>query len=44
MLDREIDEVGVDEHVVGRAKLSVVGEEKPNFLLLELLDADVIQQ
>lgn len=43
MLDREVDEVGINEDMVGWPKLRVVGEEEPYFLLFQLLNTHVVQ-
>jgi hypothetical protein len=42
VLDRKVDEVGVNKDMVGWAKLGVVGKEEANFLFFEFLDADVV--
>ena len=43
MLDGEVDEVCVNQNVVGRSELGVVGEEESDLLLLEFLYANVVQ-
>ena len=44
MLNREVYEVGVDEHLVGRTQLGVMLEVHAHFGLLELPDLHRVQR